>query len=100
MVRRGGELDVDRALAGAVAQVLVGDVPVVLAGPDHARGQVVGAQEVEEVGVAEATVLAEHPLGQRQAVARGDPAHQLRRRGALEVDVELGFGHVGQGAEV
>ena len=70
MVGRGGELDVDRAPATTPAQVFVGDVAVVLAGADHARRQVVGGQEVEEVGVAETPVGPEQPLGQIDAVAR------------------------------
>ena len=91
MVGRGGQLDVDRATGRARAQVLVGDVAVVLPGADHARGEVVGAQEVEEVRVAEAPVGAEQPLGQVHAVASRDPLHELGRGGPLQVDVQLGL---------
>ena len=80
MVGRGGELDVDRATGRARAQVLVGDVAVVLPGADHARGQVVGAQEVEEVRVAEAPVAAEQPLG--QLAHRCGPRSAARARAA------------------
>ena len=92
VIGRGGELDVDRPLRGAVAQVLVGDVAVVLGGADDARRQVIGAQEVQEVPVVEAAVLVEQPLGQRHPLRCGQPLHQLRRRRALEVDVQLGLG--------
>jgi hypothetical protein len=92
MVGRCRELDVDRAPAGAGAQVLVHDVAIVPPGADHARGQVVGAQEVEEAVIPEAAVLAEHAVRQRQAVAGGDPLHELGRRRSLEVDMELGLG--------
>src|SRR6201999_2202952 len=84
--------DVDRALLCARAQVFVGDVAVVLAGPDHARRQVVGAQEVQEVVVVKAAVLVEQTLRQRDAVALRQARHQLGGRGALEVDVELDLG--------
>ena len=73
MVWRGGELDVDGAAARAVAQVLIGDVAIVLRGANHAGGQVIGAQEVQEIAVAKAPVVAQQPLGQgdrRCAAAR------------------------------
>ena len=92
VVGRRGQLDVDRAASARTAQVLVGDVAVVLAGPDHARGQVVGARKSRKSRVAEASVAAEQALGERDAVTRGDPPHELGRRGALEMDVELGLG--------
>ena len=43
VVGRRGELDVDRVPARARTEVLVDDVAVVLAGADHARGEVVRA---------------------------------------------------------
>ncbi len=70
-----------------------------MAGSDHARGQVVRGQEVEEVGVPEATVVPEHALGERDAVACGDVADQFGRGGPLEMDVELGLGHGRHGSE-
>ena len=75
VVGRGGQLDVDRAAACARAQILVRDVAVVLAGAHHAGSQVVGAQEVEEVGVAKAPVVPEQILRKRQPVALRDPRH-------------------------
>ena len=92
VVGRGGQLDVDRALGRAADEVLVDDVAVVLAGPDDARGAVVGVQEVEEVAPDEAVVVADHAVGDAQAVARRDPLHEVGRRRALDVDVELGLG--------
>src|SRR3954454_713386 len=96
VVGGGDELDIDRALGGAGAQVLVRDVAVVRGGADHARGHVVGLQEVEEVAPREAVGRGEDAVGDAQPVALGDPAHEVRRRGALEVDVQLGLGdHAG-----
>ena len=86
------QLDVDSAPAGTRAQVFVRDVSIVLASAHHARGEIVGAQEIEEVRVAEAPVGAEQPLRQLDAVARRDVAHELGRSGALQMDVQLGFG--------
>ncbi len=97
VVGRRRELDVDCSLACALDQVLVRDVAVVLAGADHARGLVVGVEEVEEVAVGEAVRSGEGALGDGEAVALGDAADQVRRSGALEVDVELDFGDEGRG---
>ena len=91
VVGRDDQLDVDSALGGAARQVLEGEVAVVLAGADHARGEVVGAQEVEEVGVGVGLLVGEQALRDRQAVALGEPADELRRGRALEVDVQLGL---------
>src|SRR3954471_2016773 len=91
VVRGGDELDIYRALGSAPAQVLVGDVAVVLRGADDARRHVVGLQEVEEVAPREAVGRGEHSVGDAQAVALGDPAHEVRRGGALQVDVQLGL---------
>ena len=66
VVGRGDQLDVDRALGGARLQVLVGDVAVVLGGADHARREVVGAQEVEEVVPHVAVVGAERARRDRR----------------------------------
>ena len=74
VVGRGGQLDVDRPLAGADAQVLVGDVAVVLGGADDARGAVVGAQEVEEV---RAVKRSSSPSSRR---ARASPLRSAIRR--------------------
>ena len=92
VVGRGGHLDVDRALGGAAHEVLVDDVAVVLAGADDAGGGVVGVEEVEEVAPHEAAVVADHAVGDAQAVAGGDPLHERGGRRALDVDVELGLG--------
>ena len=75
VVDRRGQLDVDRAALRARGQVLVGDVAVVLAGADDARGQVVGVQEVQEVAPREAVGRGEDALGDLEPVA-------LRRCGA------------------
>ena len=91
-VGRRRQLDVDRALASAVHEVLVDDVAVVLAGADHARGGVVGGEEVEEVAPGEAPVVGEDTLGDAHLVARRDAPHEVRRRRALDVDVQLGLG--------
>jgi hypothetical protein len=93
MVGRGDQLDVDRAVRGAAREVLERDVRVVLGRADDARGHVVGLQEVEEVAPGEAVGGGEHAVGDAQPVALGDPAHEVRRRGALEVDVQLGLRH-------
>ena len=90
MVGRDDQLDVDRALGGAAHQVGVRDVAVVLAGADHARREVVGAQEVEEVDPLEAVRAGEHALGDLQPVALGERLDQRGRDRALEVDVQLG----------
>jgi hypothetical protein len=84
-------LDVQRALGGAARQVLEGDVAVVLGRADHACGEVVGAQEVQEVRPRELLLAREHALGDRHPVAGGEPPDQRRRRGALQVHVELGL---------
>jgi hypothetical protein len=91
VVGGGGQLDVDRALGGAAHEVLVDDVAVVLAGPDDARGAVVGVEEVEEIAPREAPVVADHAVRDAQAVAGGDPPYERGRRRALDVDVQLGL---------
>src|SRR3712207_8293333 len=48
VVGRRDQLDVERALLGAGAQVLERDVAVVLARADHARREVVGGEERSE----------------------------------------------------
>ncbi len=89
MIGRRGQLDVDRPLLRTPAEVLVGDVAVVLSGADHACREVVDAQEVQEVTVVKAAVLVEQPLGQLEPVAPREPLHQLRGRGALQMGVQL-----------
>src|SRR5437764_2843184 len=91
VIDRGGELDIHRALPGAGREVLVGDVAVVLTGPDDARGEVVGLQEVQEVAPRKAIGGGEQPCRDLEAVARGDAADQRGGRGALQVHVELGL---------
>jgi hypothetical protein len=98
VVDRGGELDVDRAVARARGEVLVGDVAVVLARADDAADEVVGVEEVEEVAPGEAIGRGEDALRDLEPVALGDPPYEVRRRGAFEVNVELGLGdHGGAG---
>src|SRR5215203_4581663 len=92
VVGRRGQLDVDRALGRTLDEVLVDDVPVVLAGADDAGGSVVGAEEVEEVLPDEPVVVADHAVGDAELVARRDPAYEIRRGRALDVDVQLGLG--------
>src|SRR6185312_11790684 len=77
-------------------EVLVGDVAVVLAGADRRGGDVVGLEEVQEVVPVERAVRVEQPLlGEVDAVARRQAADEVRRGGALEVDVQLGLGDGG-----
>src|SRR3954470_7023087 len=92
VVGRGDQLDVDRALRGARGEVLGGDVAVVLGGADDARRHVVGLQEVEEVAPGEAVGAREDAVWHPEPVALGDPADEVRGRGALEVDVQLRLG--------
>jgi hypothetical protein len=92
MVGGRGQLDVHRSLASALDQVLVGDVAVVLARADDARRLVVGVEEVEEAPVGEAVGGGEQAVGQLEPVALGDPPDEVRRSGALEVDVQLDLG--------
>ena len=89
---RGDQLDVDAALGRARGEVLVGDVAVVLGGADHARREVVGGEEVQEIRPAEGVLVREQTVGQRDPVALGEPAHERRGRGALQVHVQLGLG--------
>src|SRR5918994_2344460 len=95
VVGRRDQLDVDGALGRARAQVFEGDVAVILRGADDAGGEVVGAQEVQEVAPLELLVAPEHALEHGPAVAGGQPPDQRRRRRALEVYVQLGLRHRG-----
>jgi hypothetical protein len=52
----------------------------------NAAAEARGGRDLEGLGEGEDAV------GDAQAVALGDPAHEARRGGALEVHVELGLG--------
>src|SRR6185312_9720526 len=99
VIGRGDQLDVDRALGRARREVRGRDVAVVLRRPYDARRHVVRLQEVEEVAPGEAVGGGEHAVGDAQAVALGDPAHEPRRGGSLQMDVELRLGdHAARGS--
>ena len=92
VVRRNEHLTIDRAFGGEHPEIGLGQQAVVGRRLEDRTRQIVGLQKRREIGPDVFAVLVDD-RGNVDALLLGQPAHQRRRRGPLDVAVKFGLRH-------